>query len=45
METVNVKKSELLQALKNNRKAHRAIFEEAQIGYRAEAIKLIDKAL
>lgn len=45
MELVKIKKSVLLETLKKNRKAHRAIFEEAQVGYRAEAIKLLDKAL
>jgi hypothetical protein len=45
MEVVKIKKSVLLNALKKNRQAHRAIFEEAQEGYRAEAIKLLDKAL
>lgn len=45
METIKVKKEELLQALHKNRDAHRKIFEEAQEGYREEAIKLLDKAL
>lgn len=45
MELVTVKKDELLSVLKKNRKAHRAIFEEAQKGYRQEAIELLDKAL
>ena len=45
MEIVKIKKSVLLETLKENRKAHRSIFEEAQEGYRAEAIRLLDKAL
>lgn len=45
MEIVKIKKSVLLETLKENRQAHRTIFEEAQIGYRAEAIRLLDKAL
>lgn len=45
MEIVKIKKSELLETLRKNRQEHRAIFEEAQVGYRAEAIKLLDKAL
>lgn len=45
MEVVKIKKSVLLETLKKNRQAHRNIFEEAQSGYRAEAIKLLDKAL
>ncbi len=45
MENITVKKSELLEILKKNREAHRKIFEEAQIGYRNEAIRLLDKAL
>jgi DNA polymerase II small subunit/DNA polymerase delta subunit B len=45
METVKIRKEELLEALKKNRATHRKIFEEAQEGYREEAIKLLDKAL
>jgi len=45
MEIVKVKKSELLEVLKKNRAAHRAIFEEAQKGYRVKAIEFLDKAL
>jgi len=35
----------LLEILKKNREAHRAIFEDALVGYRKEAIRLLDKAL
>jgi hypothetical protein len=45
MHQVTVKKSELLLTLKKNRGEHRKIFEEAQQGYREEAISLLDKAL
>ena len=45
MEIVKIAKEELLKILKKNRATHRAIFEEAQIGYRKEAIELLDKAL
>ena len=45
MENVKIKKSELLEVLKKNRASHRSIFEEAQKGYREEAIRLLDKAL
>ena len=45
MEIVKVKKDELLEILKKNRDAHRAIFEETRKGYRIEAIRLLDKAL
>lgn len=45
METVKIKKSELLEVLRKNRNVHRAIFEEAQKGYRKEAIRLLDVAL
>ena len=45
MELVKVEKAELLSILKVNRTAHRAVFEEAQKGYRKEAIRLLDKAL
>lgn len=42
---VKVKKDELLSHLDANRERHRAIFEEAQIGFREEVIKLLDKRL
>lgn len=45
MEIVKVKKEELLGILKKNCSTHKAIFEEAQKGYREEAIRLLDKAL
>ena len=34
-----------MKVLKQNREKHRAIFEEALAGYRAEAIRLLDEAL
>ena len=45
MELVKVAKKELLSILNTNRKAHRAIFEEAQRGYRKDAIEALDNAL
>jgi len=42
---VTVKKSELLEAMKKNREAHRATFLEAQIGYREDVIKELDSML
>ena len=45
MEAVIVDKGDLLVALKENRKKHREVFEKALIGYREEAIRLLDKAL
>lgn len=42
MERVTVRKGELLTALRENREAHRAIFEEACDGYQAEAIRLLE---
>lgn len=45
MNEVRIKKTELLEILKENREAHRSIFEDALIGYRKEAIRLLDKAL
>ena len=45
MEKVKIDKQKLLSALNKNRAADRAIFEEAQGGYRDKAIKLLDKAL
>ena len=45
MREIKVNKAELLKKLRENRNEHRAIFEEALEGYRAEAIRLLDKAL
>ena len=45
MNEVRIEKSELLEILKKNREAHRAIFEAALAGYRKKAIQLLDKAL
>lgn len=45
METVKVKKSELLQKLKHNRAEHRAIFNEASAEFRKQVIKVLDERL
>ena len=45
MQTVTVKKAELLETLKKNQAAHRAIFEKAQEGYRRVVIGLLDAAI
>lgn len=45
METVKVKKSELLAKLKENRAEHREIFEEASAAFRREVIKVLDLRL
>ena len=45
MEVIKVAKAELLSILKKNRDSHKAVFEEAQKGYRKEAIEALDKAL
>ncbi|MCK5308959.1 MAG: hypothetical protein KAJ73_10130 [Zetaproteobacteria bacterium] len=45
MQGVTVKKEELLAVLKANREKHRAIFEEALEGYRAEVVARLDAAL
>lgn len=45
MEDVKVSKTELLERVKANRAKHRAIFEDALVGYRAEVIKILDKRL
>ncbi|MHA2279795.1 MAG: hypothetical protein ACXAC5_02735 [Promethearchaeota archaeon] len=45
METVKVKKDELLKILKENRAAHREIFEEASEAFRKEVIKVLDERL
>lgn len=42
---VTVKRDELLEKLKTNRDAHRAIFLKALEGYRTEAIKELDSML
>lgn len=45
METVKVKKSELLAKLKENLAEHRDIFEEASEAFRKEVIKVLDQRL
>ncbi len=45
METVKVKKSELIAKLKANRAEHREIFEEASAAFRKEVIKVLDDRL
>jgi len=45
MESVKVKKSELLAKLEENRAAHRAVFEEALEGYREAVIKELEVML
>ena len=43
MRSVKVDKAELLEKLRENRNAHRAIFEEALKGYHKRVIKLLQK--
>lgn len=43
MESVNIKRTELLETLKSNRESHRAIFLEAQESYRVMAIAELDE--
>ena len=45
MQTVKIKRDELLEVVKKNRAAHRQIFEEAQGGYRKAVIKELDAML
>lgn len=45
MDSVNIKRTELLQTLTTNRNAHRKIFLEAQAGYRKMAIRELDAFL
>ena len=45
MKNILVNKEELKDILKENRRKHREIFEAAQVGYRKEAVALLDKAL
>ena len=43
MRPVRVDKKKVLEALKENRSTHRAIFEEAVEGYRKEVVKQLEK--
>lgn len=45
MGIISVKKSELITAMKKNLEAHRSVFEEAQVAYRAAVIEELDKRL
>ncbi len=45
MDKVTVRKTDLLAALRENREAHRDIFNEACEGYQAEAIRLLEEHL
>lgn len=45
MNSVEVKKSELLEVVKKNRDNHRAVFLKAQEGYRKAVIKELDDML
>lgn len=45
MQTVKIKKDELLGIVRTNREQHRAIFLEAQVGFRAQAVAELDNML
>lgn len=45
MQTVKVKRTELLEALQKNRESHRKIFDRAQVGYRKAAVDALDQML
>lgn len=45
METVTVKKAELLEKVRANRDAHQAIYDEAKAGYKALAVAELKKHL
>ena len=45
MQTVTVKKDELLAKLKENRKNHRKVFEEAIVGYKEKVVGELRKHL
>lgn len=45
MNAINVKREALLDILKTNRESHRAIFIEAQAGYRTAVIEQLDSML
>lgn len=42
MKPITVRKNELREKVKENRDAHRAIFEEAVEGYRAQAVSILE---
>lgn len=42
MESVVVRKNEILQAIEKNREKHRAIFEEAVEGYKTRAVEMLE---
>ncbi len=45
MKTIEVNKTKLLEIIKKNRDAHRALFEEAWEGYRQESIRVHEENL
>jgi len=45
MNSIKVKKAELIEAMEKNRKEHRATFLEAQGKFRTEVIKVLDEEL
>ena len=45
METVKVRKVDLIQRIEENRAKHRSIFEDACAGYREAAIRELDRSL
>lgn len=45
MKSAKIQKSKLLEVIRKNRDEHKSIFEEALIGYRKEAIRLLDERL
>ncbi len=45
MQNIRVQKSQLLEKLKENRKNHRKVFEEALEGYRKEVISVLEQKL
>jgi len=45
MDSIKVKKSQLLEVLKKNKEAHREIFLEAVDGYRKQVTKLLEERL
>ena len=45
MENQKVDKAKLLAILKQNREAHKAVFDEAMVGYKQQATKLLKEHL
>ena len=43
MKDITMKKSVLLEKLRENQKAHKAVFDEAVVGYKKQALALLEQ--